>query len=30
MLVMTGGIDDHIVNVYLDTLAHYMAEDLIH
>ena len=30
LLVMTWGFDNHIVNVYLDTFAHYVAEDLIH
>ena len=27
---MTWGFDNHVVDVYFDTLAHYMAEDFIH
>jgi len=27
---MTRGFDNHVVDVYFDTFAHYMAEDFIH
>jgi len=27
---MAWGFDDHIVDVYLDIFAHYVAEDLVH